>query len=92
MTYRGTDPLTYDSERNAVIIDANDQLELGVKEGQKVRVKSQHGELKAIVRTGPCRSKHVQAFWPECNVLVGRRYDPASGEPDYNTPVSIERA
>jgi hypothetical protein len=34
----------------------------------------------------------VQAFWPECNVLLGRKYDPVSGEPDYNTSVTIEAA
>jgi hypothetical protein len=32
----------------------------------------------------------VQAFWPECNSLLARRYDPASGEPDYATAVSVE--
>jgi hypothetical protein len=34
----------------------------------------------------------VQAFWPESNALTGRRYDPVSGEPDYNAVVSVERA
>ena len=53
---------------------------------------SDHGQLLAVVRTGPCRRRHVQAFWPECNVLLGRKYDPVSGEPDYNTSVTIEPA
>ncbi len=47
--------------------------------------------MRATVQSGPCRRGHVQAYWPECNVLVGRRYDKASGEPDYNTVVRIER-
>jgi hypothetical protein len=33
----------------------------------------------------------LQAFWPECNGLVSRRYDPVSGEPDYNAVVAVER-
>ena len=34
----------------------------------------------------------VQAYWPECNGLIGRRWDPRSLEPDYNAAVTIERA
>jgi hypothetical protein len=33
----------------------------------------------------------VQAFWPECNQLVPRKYDPASGEPDYNVAVTVAK-
>ena len=91
MTYAGGDPLT-GSERAAIVIDASDQRELGVHPGQTVRVASDHGELALVVRTGPCRRRHVQAVWPECNVLLGRKYDPISGEPDYNTSVTIEPA
>lgn len=89
MSYGASDPLT-GAERAAVIIDQHDQQELGVRPGQTVRVRSDHGELVAVVRSGPCRRRHVQAFWPECNVLLGRKYDPVSGEPDYNTSVIIE--
>ncbi|HEY6723626.1 MAG TPA: molybdopterin dinucleotide binding domain-containing protein, partial [Polyangiaceae bacterium] len=91
MTYGSNDPLT-GAERAAVVIDEHDQRELGVRPGQTVRVASDHGELVAVVRTGPCRRRHVQAFWPECNVLLARKYDPVSGEPDYNTSVTIEPA
>ncbi len=91
ITYAGGDPLTGGAERTAVVLDALDQRELGVSEGERVRVTSDHGEMLAVVRTGPCRRKHAQAFWPECNVLFGRRYDPVSGEPDYNTSVTIQR-
>ena len=91
LTYSGADPLTGNAERAAIIIAREDQRALGVREGERVRLKSDHGELVATVHTGPCRRRHVQAFWPECNVLIGRRYDPVSGEPDYNTSVTIER-
>lgn len=90
ITYSGDDPLTR-AERAAVVIDEHDQRELGLSPGNRVRLRSDHGELLATVRSGPCRRKHVQAFWPECNVLIGRKYDPVSGEPDYNTTVTIER-
>jgi hypothetical protein len=31
----------------------------------------------------------LQGYWPECNVVIGRRLDPRSEEPDYNAPVRI---
>lgn len=91
MTYGQRDPLTRGSERSAILLDQRDMRELGLSEGDRVLVKSEVAVMDATVRSGPCRRGHVQGFWPECNVLLSRRYDPASGEPDYNTPVAIER-
>ena len=34
----------------------------------------------------------LQAYWPEANVLLTRRYDPVSAEPDYNAVVTVERS
>jgi formylmethanofuran dehydrogenase subunit D len=73
-------------------VDVRHVEELGFHEGDNVRVVAEHGEMQATLRSAPCRRGHVQAYWPECNALVGRRYDKASGEPDYNTVVRIERA
>jgi hypothetical protein len=30
------------------------------------------------------KQRHLQTYWPETNVLIPRRFDPVSGEPDYN--------
>ena len=49
------------------------------------------GTMAGVCSIGPCREGHLQAFWPECNTLIGRRYDPVSGEPDYNAFVTVER-
>ena len=37
------------------------------------------------------RAGNVQAYWPEGNVLIERRYDPVSQAPDYNVVVEISR-
>ena len=37
------------------------------------------------------KERHLQAYWPETNVLISRRFDPVSGEPDYNAFVTLER-
>jgi molybdopterin-dependent oxidoreductase alpha subunit len=91
MTYGRKDPITRGSEREAILVDERDMKELGLSEGERVLVSSEVASMDATVRSGPCRRGHVQGFWPECNVLLERRYDPASGEPDYHTRVVIER-
>ncbi len=90
MTYGTRDPLSAGAERNALLVDPNDLSDLGLREGSAVRVRAEHGEMDAVVHAGPCRRGHVQGYWPECNVLLGRKYDGASGEPDYATAVRIE--
>jgi molybdopterin-dependent oxidoreductase alpha subunit len=91
MTYGQKDPLTGGTGRQSILVDERDLRDLGVREGEQVVVRSDEAFMYATARSAPCRRGHVQAFWPECNVLLPRRYDPASGEPDYNTSVTIER-
>jgi molybdopterin-dependent oxidoreductase alpha subunit len=92
MTYGARDPLTDGTPRDAILLDARDWATLGISAGERVRVTSAAGSLEATASAGPCRRGHAQGFWPECNALLARKYDPASGEPDYNTTVRIERA
>ena len=91
MTYGNTDPLTAGSPRHAILLDARDMQELGVEDGDAIVLRSERAQMHATAKAGPCRRQHVQGYWPECNVLLERRYDPQSGEPDYNTTVAIER-
>jgi hypothetical protein len=53
-------------------------------------VRSETGAIKGIVQLAPVKSGTLQAYWPEANVLISRRADPVSGEPDYNAEVWIE--
>jgi molybdopterin-dependent oxidoreductase alpha subunit len=92
MTYGDRDPLTSGTPRDAILMDPRDWADLGIREGERVRVSSSAGTMEGTASAAPCRRGHAQAFWPECNSVLGRKYDPASGEPDYNTAVRIERA
>lgn len=92
MTYGSRDPLSAGQAREAILLDPRDLAELGLRAGDRIQVTSPSGTLEATAGSGPCRRGHAQGFWPECNALLGRKYDPASGEPDYNTAVRIERA
>ena len=66
-----------------------DAQRFGLKEGDRVMLRSEIGSMEGTCRIAPIRAKNVQVHWPEGNVLISRRYDPVSGEPDYNTEVEI---
>jgi predicted molibdopterin-dependent oxidoreductase YjgC len=89
MVFAETDPLT-GASRDALFIAAEDAERLGLGDGARVVVRSEHGELDARLRVAPIRPGNVQVFFPEGNVLLphGPR-DPGSGVPDYNAEVEI---
>ncbi len=92
ITWGRRDAITGARSRDEVLLAADDLAKLGLRDGDRVLLRSALGEMRATARSGPCRPRHVQAFWPESNVLIGRRYDPVSGEPDYNAVVTVELA
>lgn len=91
MTYGARDPLLGGARRTSLLVDPRDLEALGLRAGERVVVKSDASSVEATLAVGPCRRGHVQGYYPEMNALLGRRYDDASGEPDYATSVSIER-
>lgn len=78
--------------RNDLFLSEADAAMLGVSEGDALRLKSASGEWVGYARPISMARGVVQAYWPECNPLIGMRLDPRSEEPDYNTPVEIQRA
>jgi len=76
--------------RDALFIHPHDMQRLGVSEGQRVELTSDHGTWRASAVSMDIAPGTVQAYWPECNVLIPRKYDPRSLEPDYNAIVSIQ--
>jgi molybdopterin-dependent oxidoreductase alpha subunit len=91
ITYGAKDPITGAARRDVVWFHAEDLRALGVREGERVLIRSELGNMEATARVGPCRRRHAQAFWPEANAVIARKYDPVSGEPDYNAVVSVEK-
>jgi molybdopterin-dependent oxidoreductase alpha subunit len=89
MVYAAKDPLT-GAARDAVLLNDADAAAIGVADGARVTIRSEHGEMQARAHVAPIRSGNVQVFFPEGNVLlpVGIR-DAASGVPDYTTRVDI---
>lgn len=92
MKFAEHDPLTGGASRTTVFMHAADARELGLGDGDPIIVRSDIGEMGACVKIAAVRPRTLQAFWPESNVLIPRRYDPISGEPDYNVFVQVRRA
>ena len=85
------DYLMGSSARHDVLIAPEDAAEIGVGAGDAIRLRSEVGEWVGLARPAPMKRRHLQAYWPETNVLIARRFDPVSGEPDYNVMVRAER-
>lgn len=77
-------------DRDSVLMNPGDAEKLGVGDGDPVRLRSDVGEWTGRVRLASMKERHLQTYWPETNVLIPRRFDPVSGEPDYNVLVTVE--
>ena len=89
MTQSTTDALTGTSGRDAVFMAAADAARLGLAEGAPLELASALGRFSGRCRLARVKPGTLQVYWPEGNVLIGRRLDPASGEPDYNAVVRV---
>ena len=93
MIYAAHDPLN-GAHRDDVLIDRADASALGLEEGDRVRLRSDTGEMDCAVRFAILPASTLQVHWPEGNVLIGSGPDhrePRSRVPDYNAVVTIER-
>jgi predicted molibdopterin-dependent oxidoreductase YjgC len=91
MTFSEDDALTGTTGRDAVFIAAEDAARLGLGERAPIRLESTLGAFAGRCRLAPVARGSLQLYWPEGNVLIDRRLDPASGEPDYNAVVRVVR-
>jgi len=91
MIFAKVDPLS-GAERRDIIISPEDAAACGVAAGDTVRLRSAVGEFTGRARLGEVARGCLVGLWPEVNVLIPRRYDPGSGEPDYNAEVFLEKA
>ncbi|PWT89057.1 MAG: formate dehydrogenase [Acidobacteria bacterium] len=91
MVYTDGDPLIGSRRRDEIFISPKDAIDLQLKEGDKILLKSTAGEFSGVCRISDVHPHTIQVFWPEANVLLPRRIDPNSMEPDYNTIVTVEK-
>jgi len=90
MTFGVKDRLMGSKSRHAIFIAPEDAERLSLQNGARVTVRSDTGAMNGTIQLAPVKAGTLQAYWPEANVLIPRRTDPVSGEPDYNAEVWIE--
>jgi molybdopterin-dependent oxidoreductase alpha subunit len=90
MTQGRADFLMGTSSRRDVLINPVDASRLGIRDGDEILLRSEVSEWAGLARLAAMKERHLQAYWPEVNVLIPRRFDPVSGEPDYNALVTAE--
>jgi len=85
------DPLN-GTAREDVLMNAADASGLGLSNGERIRLRSAHGAFEGRVCHAPIKAGNFEVHWPEgMSLLDGDKIDPGSGEPDYNTLVSVEK-
>jgi len=89
MTYGNKDPLTGSRHRDDIFVNPADAASLKLDDGDSIILRSKVGEFRGRVRLSDIRQGTLQAYWPEGNVLIERRIDPVSAEPDYNAVVEV---
>jgi len=90
MAHEPGDYLMGATTRRDVLMNPADAAALGIADGAEILLRSDAGEWTGITRLAPMKERHLQAYWPEINVLISRRFDPVSGVPDYNAVVTVE--
>lgn len=89
MIWDEVDPLT-GAAREEIIMARADAERLGLRSGDPILLRSEAGELRGKVRIGEIRPGNLAVHWPEGNCLIRiGRYDPLSGEPDYNAMCQV---
>lgn len=84
--YRGVD------RRDVVFLNPDDLTRLGVREFDPVRVETSCGALDVVAAALDLPPGNAAMYYPEANVLVPRRIDPASGTPAFKSIAARIRA
>lgn len=77
--------------REAVLMNAADATQWGLKDSDRVILKNELGELFCQVYIAPIQSGNLQVHWPEGNVLLDKSKRSLEGVPDYNAIVRLEK-
>lgn len=84
-SYRNT------SSRWTVLMNEKDMQALTLRKGDRLTLASAHGEMRQVaVQAFDLPAGNMMAYFPEANVLIGRRRDPKSLTPAFKSvPVRI---
>ena len=88
VVYEDEDIYRGQERRDVILINPVDMERLGLREDQRVTVRSAIGELRGqLVRPFDVRPGNAVMYYPEANVLVPRDVDPRSRTPAFKSVV-----
>jgi molybdopterin-dependent oxidoreductase alpha subunit len=91
LIYAEVDPIT-GAGRDAVLMNPDDAAERHLKQGDRVALSNDIGQLECSVHLAPIARGNLQVHWPEGNVIIRRGVLDAYGKvPDYNAVVKMEK-
>jgi molybdopterin-dependent oxidoreductase alpha subunit len=91
LIYDDIDPLT-GAARDAVFMSVDDAAALHLVNKDRIALVNDLGRFEGRVFLAPIARGNLQVHWPEGNIIIRRGVnDVASGVPDYNAQVSVER-
>jgi molybdopterin-dependent oxidoreductase alpha subunit len=85
VVYEEEDLYRGNTRRDVVMMNAADGKRLGLEENRQVTVETSAGRLSAVVAFVDIPPGDLAMYYPEANVLVPRRLDPASGTPAFKS-------
>ena len=89
MVFADADTLQGGKQRDDVFLSHEDAHKIGVHDGSAIELRNEMGTFNGVARVIEMASGALQTYWPESNILIERKYDEASGEPDYNCLVQV---
>jgi molybdopterin-dependent oxidoreductase alpha subunit len=91
MVQREVDSLT-GAARDHIFMAAADAARLGLRQDERILVKSRTGSYRGRVFVAEVAQGTLQGHWPEVNpLLAADLLEPLSRVPDYNAEVTVER-
>jgi anaerobic selenocysteine-containing dehydrogenase len=88
VVYEEEDLYRGNSRRDVVMLADADARRLGVREGKRVRVITEAGDLEVTVAIVDIRPGNLAMYYPEANTLVPKQIDARSGTPAFKSVVA----
>jgi len=87
VVYEDEDLYRGNERRDVVMMNEDDARRLGLVRDARVRVENAVSSFDALVRFAPLPPGNLAMYYPEANVLIPRRIDPASATPAFKSAV-----
>ncbi len=88
VVYEEEDLYRGNTRRDVVMLADADARRLGVREGNRVRVITEAGDMEVTVAIVDIRPGNLAMYYPEANTLVPKRIDARSGTPAFKSVVA----